>query len=138
MQTVSVAIQRPLEACWRAFVDHTTLLRWVPGLRAATLVEFDTEGLPFEIRFLFARGLEYSLRYSYDVPSGLVQWEPVEENGERIGVRGYAFFRALDDDTTEFEYALEHEPDRKAAERALDNPQLLVDAFARYMHEGRG
>lgn len=141
MRIVSVSIARPVSACWDAFVDHTTLLRWVPGLRKAELVEFDIDGLPYEIRFLFAAGLEYSLRYTYDPQNRLVHWEPTDDAGRRLGVRGYASFRAVDGGVgpsihgTELEYALEHEPDRKAAERALDDPQLLVEAFARFMHE---
>jgi hypothetical protein len=44
------------------FTDHGSLPKWVPGLRSAQLVEFDVEGLPYEIRFSYAAGLEYSLR----------------------------------------------------------------------------
>jgi hypothetical protein len=32
---------------------------------------------------------------------------------------------------------MEHDGGRKAAERALDDPEVLVEAFARHMHEDR-
>ena len=38
---------------------------------------------------------------------------------------------------TQFTYALEHDEGRKAAERALDDPRTLVEAFVRRMHEDR-
>ena len=137
MRTVTVSIARTVEDCWNAFVDHTAWLRWVPGLRSAELVEFDLGALPREVRFLFGSGLEYSLLYSYEPANRLVHWEPAGGEGRRTGVTGYASFRAGEDGTTELEYAIDHEPDRKAAERALDNPQQVAEAFARYMHEDR-
>lgn len=136
MRLVSVVVARPLEQCWRVFIDPTALPRWVPGLRSATLVELDFEGLPCRLRFLYAHGLEYTLEYTYDVAQCVVRWEPVEEDG-REGVRGFARFEAVDGGT-QLTYALEHDTGRKAAERALDNPAQLVEAFARFMHEDRG
>ena len=41
------------------------------------------------------------------------------------------------DDGTEMTYGIEHDEGRKAAERALDDPNLLIAAFARRMHEDR-
>jgi uncharacterized protein YndB with AHSA1/START domain len=137
MRIVSVMITRPVDACWRVFTDHDTLPRWVPGLVKAELVEFDVEGVPFEIRFEYAAGLRYALRYTYDTEAYVVRWEPVDEDGKRGGVRGFARFVAVEGGT-QLTYALEHDIGRKAAERALDNPQQLVDAFARFMHEDRG
>ncbi|HEY5922583.1 MAG TPA: SRPBCC family protein [Kofleriaceae bacterium] len=136
MRIVSEVIARPLEACWRAFTDPTKMPRWVPGMREAELVEFDRDGLPYEVRFTYAAGLIYSLHYTYDVAEHVVRWEPVEIEGERGGVRGFARFEPTDDGTR-FTYALEHDQGRKAAERALDNPQQLAEAFARWMHEER-
>jgi hypothetical protein len=132
MRIVSEVIARPLEACWRAFTEAATMPSWVPGLRKADLVEFDVTGLPYEVRFGYAAGLMYSLRYTYDLDQFVVRWEPVES--ERGGVRGFARFEEVEGGT-KFTYALEHDQGRKAAERALDNPQTLVEAFARWMHE---
>lgn len=107
--------------------------RWVPGLRVAEVVEVE-DGLPIEIRFDYAGGLAYSLRYTYDREGHVVRWEP--RSADRGGVRGFARFEP-DDDGTRFTYALEHDQGRKAAERALDDPRTLVEAFARWMHEER-
>lgn len=137
MRIVSVVVSRSLEDCWRVFTDHEALPKWVPGLREAHLVEFDVEGLPYEIRFLYAGGLQYSLRYTYDTENWVLRWEPVDEDGKRGGVRGFARFDEHEGGGTQLTYALEHDKGRKAAERALDNPQQLVDAFANFMHEER-
>jgi uncharacterized protein YndB with AHSA1/START domain len=136
MRIVSEVIARPIEACWRAFTDHASMPRWVPGLQAAELVEFDIAGLPHEVRFGYAAGLAYSLHYTYDTNAHVVRWEPVETDEDRGGVRGFARFEPVEGGTR-FTYALEHDQGRKAAERALDNPQTLVEAFARWMHEER-
>lgn len=106
--------------------------QWVPGLRTAEIVDAH-DGLPAEIHFDYAGNLSYSLRYDYDADNHTVRWEPRAGAG---GVRGFARFEP-DDDGTRFTYALEHDTGRKAAERALDDPQMLVDAFARWMHEER-
>ena len=137
MRIVSVVVARSIEDCWRVFTDHDSLPKWVPGLQAAHLVEFDVEGLPYEIRFTYAAGLEYSLRYTYDTEARVLRWEPVDEDGKRGGVRGFARFDEAEGGTT-ITYALEHDKGRKAAERALDSPQQLVEAFANFMHEDRG
>ena len=110
--------------------------RWVPGLREAELVERDAAGLPSQVRFRYAAGLNYSLRYTYDAAEHVVRWEPVDSDEDRGGVRGFARFEP-DAEGTRFTYALEHDQGRKAAERALDNPQQLAEAFARWMHEER-
>lgn len=136
MRIVSEVVARDLEACWRVFTDHASMPRWVPGLRKAELVEFDVEGLPHEVRFQYAVGLIYSLRYTYDTDEHVVRWEPVDNPSERGGVRGFARFEPVDGGTR-FTYALEHDEGRKAAERALDDPHTLVAAFARWMHEER-
>src|SRR5262245_23335876 len=127
MRIVSAVVARPLDDCWRAFVDATSMPRWVPGLRAAELVEFDADGLPTEIRFDYAGGLSYSLRYAYDTEGHVVRWEPCDEASERGGVRGFARFEPNEEDEegTRVTYALEHDEGRKAAERALDDPSML-------------
>jgi hypothetical protein len=51
-------------------------------------------------------------------------------------VRGFARFDEVEEGTR-FTYALEHDDGRKAAERALDDPNRLVEAFSRWMHEER-
>lgn len=134
MQIVSVSVSRPLEACWRVFTDPKTMTSWVPGLRTATLVAARPDGLPAEIQFEFVAGLVYALIYTYDVEARVVRWEPRE--AKRGGVRGFARFDAVGD-KTEVTYALEHDGGRRAAERALDDPRTLVEAFARWMHEDR-
>lgn len=136
MQIVSAHVARPVDACWRVFTDVDQLVRWVPGLRAARLVSFDLEGLPEEVAYEFAAGHRYALRYTYDTEAHVVRWEPIDEAGKRGGVRGFARFMATTDGT-QLTYALEHDGARKAAERAIDDPKLIVESFARYMHEDR-
>ena len=118
------------------FTDFETLPRWVPGLRSAKLVTFDVEGLPQEVRFDYAAGLTYSLEYTYDTDAFVVRWEPIDLDGKRGGVRGFARFEEVEGGT-QVTYALEHDTGRKAAERMLDDPRMLVEAFARRMHEDR-
>lgn len=132
MQIVSTVVGRPLDACWRVFTDPTQMTAWVPGLRKASVIEAGDDGLPCEVQFEFATDLLYSLDYTYDLEAHVVRWEP--RAGETGAVRGFARFDPHDDGT-EVTYALEHDPGRKAAERAIDNPRLLVEAFARLMHE---
>jgi len=136
MRIVSALVARDVEACWRVFTDFATLPRWVPGLKAAKLVTFDVEGLPAEVRFDYVAGLTYSLEYTYDTEAWVVRWEPIDEEGKRGGVRGFARFVAVEGGT-QVTYALEHDTGRKAAERALDDPRTLLEAFANFMHEDR-
>jgi len=132
MKRVRALVARPVEECWRVFTDPVQLVTWVPGLRAAWLIAANADGLPREVQFEFAKDLVYSLRYTYDAAEHVVRWEPRE--GEAGAVRGFAHFETVDDGT-EMTYALEHAPERKAAERAIDDPDILVAAFARLMHE---
>lgn len=134
MESVSIDVQRPLEACWRVFTTPSMLVHWVPGLVAATLEEARADGLPRQVKFEFAAGLHYTLRYTYDVDDHVVRWEPMEH--DRGAVRGFAQFEATEVGAR-LTYALEHEAGRKAAERVLDDPEMLIGSFARYMHEHR-
>ena len=134
MKIVSATIARPVEACWNVFVDPTKLTAWVPGLREARVTQRRADKLAHEIEFVYAAGLSYALVYTYDVDAHVVRWEPRE--GQKDGLRGFARFTAIDGGT-EMTYAMEHDDGRKAAERALDDPKLLIDAFARRMHEDR-
>ena len=133
MQVVSTVVSRSVEACWRVFTDPTKLTAWVPGLRDARVIELDDDGLSREVHFEFATTLAYSLVYSYDVAARMVTWDP--RDGDKGGVRGFASF-AETEGGTQFTYALEHDDARKAAERAIDDPRTLAEAFARLMHEG--
>lgn len=136
MRIVSAELSRPIEACWRAFTDAGRTPTWVPGLKAASVVEKDGDGLPLEVRFQYVAGLDYALVYTYDKTRKVVRWEPRPDEIERGGVRGFARFDEIDVGTR-FTSALEHDEGRKAAERALDNPNQLVEAFSRWMHEER-
>jgi hypothetical protein len=131
MQIVSVVIARPVEACWRAFIDPTIMTSWVPGLVDARVIETLPDGLPLEIQFEFGAALIYSLVYTYDAGERVVRWEP--RPGEHGAVRGFARFTAEADFSTKLTYALEHDTGRKAAERMLDAPKTLLAAFARWM-----
>ena len=134
MESVSIEVQRPVDSCWRVFTTPSMLVQWVPGLVGATLVASRADGLPREVIFEFAAGLRYTLLYTYDVADHVVRWEPREH--DTGAVRGFAQFEPTDVGAR-LTYALEHEPGRKAAERAFDDPEMLVGSFARYMHEHR-
>ena len=134
VEIVAIDVQRPLDACWRVLTTPSTLVHWVPGLVRATLVEARPDGLPREVRFEFAAGLQYSLLYTYDATEHVVRWEPREH--DKGAVRGFARLEATEVGAR-LTYALEHEAGRKAAERVLDDPESLVASFARYMHEHR-
>ncbi|CAN5752752.1 hypothetical protein BH11MYX2_BH11MYX2_19120 [soil metagenome] len=132
MKIVSTVVARPLEECWRAFTDTAQLTKWVPGLRAAWLIEPGAQGLPLAVQFEFGPALIYTLDYTYDAIEHVVRWTP--RAGDTGAVRGYARFATVEDGT-EVTYALEHEAGRKAIERAIDDPRILVDAFALLMHD---
>jgi uncharacterized protein YndB with AHSA1/START domain len=134
MQIVSVVIARPVDDCWRAFVDPAQMTSWVPGLVDSRVIDARDDGLPAEIQFEFGAALIYSLLYTYDLDEHIVRWEP--RPGEHGAVRGFARFTATHDhDGCELTYALEHDKDRKAAERMLDAPKTLLTAFARWMED---
>jgi hypothetical protein len=147
VRIVEADIGRSVDACWHVFTDAVTMTSWVPGLRSANVVSMRDDGLPSEIEFAYAGGLAYALVYSYDVDARVVRWEPREP--DRGAVRGFARFEpirpsldamagAIDEGTgTRMTYALEHDTGRRAAERMLDDAQLLVDAFVRRMNEHR-
>lgn len=136
MRIVSTVVSRPLDACWRVFVDPEAMLSWVPGLREAQIVRARADGLAEEIRFEYAADLTYSLAYTYDLASHVVRWEPVSNELKRGSVRGFARFTTTEGGT-ELTYAIEHEGGRKAAERALDDPEFLVESFRQWMLEHR-
>jgi uncharacterized protein YndB with AHSA1/START domain len=134
VQIVATVVARPLDVCWRVFTDPATMAAWVPGLRTATVVRARPDGLAEEIRFAYAGNLDYALVYTYDLAEHVIRWEPSEV--ARGGVRGFARFSPVDGGV-ELTYAIEHDGGRRAAERALDDPRILVEAFARRMHEDR-
>jgi hypothetical protein len=132
MKIVTIFVGRPLEACWKVFVDPTAMTHWVPGLVAAVVDHRTADGLPSEVRYEYTSELSYALVYTYDLDAHVVRWEPRE--AKRGGVRGFARF-AVVDGGTEITYALEHDGGRLAAERALDDPKVALAAFAQYMHD---
>ena len=131
MQVVTQVIAQPPDACWRAFIDPTTMTRWVPGLKTAELVASRDDQLPAEARFEFLGGITYTLVYSYDVAVHTVRWRP--KFGEKAAVRGYAKFEPHETGAL-MTYALEHDPGRKAVQRAFDDPEVIAEAFARFMN----
>jgi len=134
VKIVSTVVGRPLDACWRVFTDAVAMLSWVPGLRNAYVVSARPDGLATEIRFEYAAELIYALEYTYDLEAHVVRWEPREI--KRGGVRGFARFTEIEGGT-ELTYAIEHDGGRKAAERALDDPEFLVESFRQWMLEHR-
>lgn len=131
MQIVDTVVERPIEACWRSFTDTTCMTEWVPGLCDVRVIETDDAGLPLEIQFELAAGLLYSLVYTYERENHLVRWEP--RVGELGAVRGFARFERVEGGTR-FTYALEHQPGRRAAAKASDDPHMFVEAFARWLN----
>ncbi len=141
MQIVDTMIARPVEECWRVFNSPSALTAWVPGLREALVIEYGEDGLPAEIQFEFGKNLIYSLVYRYE-PAARSCRRPGRRD-RSAGSRAPASMARCAglpgsrprEHGTRFTYALEHEVGRKAAERALDDPRVLVEAFARWMHE---
>ena len=134
MQIVSAIVSRAPDACWQVFTTPSTMTSWIPGLRRVKVLDTRSDGLPLQIRFEYAADLVYSLVYTYDLDAHVIRWEPLES--QRGGVRGFARFSPVEDGT-EVTYAIEHDKGRKAAERALDDPRILIEAFTRRMHEDR-
>jgi hypothetical protein len=130
LRSVTRVIAGSRESCWRALLDITALPAWVPGLRRARVIDTDEAGLPREILFEFSTSLTYTLVYAYDVTAREVRWEP--RIGKRDGVRGFARLQACTEGTL-LTYGLEQGPGRSAAELALGDPDVLVNAFARWV-----
>src|SRR5262249_20569654 len=115
--------------CWRVFTDVALLTSWVPGLRTAEVLTKE-RGMPAEIHFEFASSLAYTLVYAYDKERREVRWQP--KLGKSEGVTGFARFEP-DGDGTRIRYGLEQGDARSAADRALFDPQPLIDAFTKRM-----
>ena len=155
MPAASKVIARSPESCWRHFTDAATLIGWVPGLRRAWTVATFADGLPREVAFEFAASRTYSLVYRYDLEARAMWWEP--RIGQRDAVRGSARFDAEDGGPdrptpspgvsaepgpatvrwTRVTYTTEEGESRSAAERLVDDPQVLLEAFARWMARTR-
>ena len=133
MPTATLFVPRSPTDCWRHFTDAATLIGWVPGLRRARVVTTGADGLPLEVAFEFAASRTYSLVYRYDVAGRAVSWEP--RVGLRDAVRGGARFDA-EDGGTRVTYTTE-DAGRSEAERALDDPERLLAAFAAWMRGAR-
>ena len=129
MPTASKLIARSPGACWKQFTDASRLLGWVPGLRRARVIASHPDGLPLEVAFEFAASRTYSLVYTYDREALVVSWSP--RVGQRDAVSGSAGF-AAEDGGTRVTYRADA-PGRTDAERAVDDPQVLLDAFAVWM-----
>jgi uncharacterized protein YndB with AHSA1/START domain len=134
MQTATAYVAIPPEKCWRMFVDPALLTAWVPGLRHARVIITGADGLPAEIQFRYASSHVYSLVYSYDAAAREVRWAP--RAGKRDAVSGSVRFEPFDAGTR-ITYTLEHGDARSPAERAADDAQTLVKAFARWAGEAR-
>ncbi len=134
MPSASKLIARKPDACWRHFTDAGTLLGWVPGLRRVRIVATFPDGLASEVAFEFATSRTYSLVYRYDREARAMWWEP--RMGQRDAVRGSARFDG-EDGGTRVTYTTEEGESRSAAERAVDDPTVLLEAFARWMARTR-
>ena len=132
MRSTSAVIPRRPDLCFRKFTDPAVLAMWVPGLRKVRVVATDAERRALEIQFEFSTSLTYSLVYTYDPASHAVRWEP--RAGKRDAVRGAVRFDP-DPAGTRMTYELEHGHGRSEAERAIGEPQALVDAFVRWMQD---
>ena len=99
-------------------------------LRRARIVTSYPDGLAHEVAYEFAASRTYSLVYTYDHAARAVAWAP--RVGLRDAVRGSARFDA-EDAGTRVTYTTEDGHGRTEAERAIDDPDALLDSFARWM-----
>jgi hypothetical protein len=133
MQTSTALVARDAETCWRTFIDVALLTSWVPGLRRAQVIAKE-HGLPSEIHFEFSSSLAYTLVYRYDHERLEVQWTP--KLGKRDGVSGSVRFEP-EGGGTRVTYAIQQGDARSDAERALDDPEKLLAAFAAHVQRVR-
>jgi Polyketide cyclase / dehydrase and lipid transport len=134
MPTASIFVPRSPADCWRHFTDAATLMAWVPGLRRARTVAVGADGLPLEVAFEFSESRTYSLVYRYQLEPRLVSWQP--RIGLRDAVSGSARFDA-EDAGTRVTYTTERGDSRSPAEREIDDPAVLLAAFAGWMGKAR-
>jgi hypothetical protein len=118
------------DVCWRAFTDPNLFAAWMPGLRRATVIATNADGLPGEVHFEYSESLTYSLRYAYDVAAREVRWEP--RVGARDAVRGFARF-AAHPPGTRMTYKLEQGVGRLAGDLALGGPHTVASAFIKWL-----
>ncbi len=119
------------DVCWRAFTDANLFAAWMPGLRRASVIAANADGLPAEVHFEYSESLTYSLRYTYDVGAREVRWEP--RIGARDAVRGFARFDDMATGGTRMVYRLEQGAGRLAGDLALGGPHTVASAFIRWL-----
>lgn len=133
MPVVVVDLARPPDVCWRSFTDARLFAAWMPGLRRATVIASEPDGLPREVLFEFSTSLTYSLTYRYDVAARTVHWDPAA--GARDAVRGSARLEPHGDGTR-MTYQLEQGAGRAAGDLVLGGAHTITSAFARWI-DGR-
>ena len=131
----TIVIPRKPLVCWRGFTDPETLCAWVPGLRSATVLEKQADGLPSLVEFELATGRRYTLSYSYPATdvAKICRWTPIM--GAEDAVRGFARFEPSEDGGTRLTYELEHGPSRSDLERAVASADEVLDAFTWWIEE---
>jgi uncharacterized protein YndB with AHSA1/START domain len=130
MPTAETLIPRSPSSCWREFTDAARLIGWLPGLRRARVVASRPDGLPLEVAYEFAPSRSYTLVYDYDVEALTVRWSP--RVGQRDAVLGSITFTPAGDGT-HVSYTLEPSAARSSAGDSFDDPEELLQAFARWM-----
>lgn len=134
MPVVIIDVARPPEACWTALTRAELFAAWMPGLRRATVVATEPDGLPREVAFEFSTSLSYALVYTYDRARREVRWDP--RLGARDAVRGSARIDAQGDGAR-ITYHLEQGPGRDADDLALGDADTIVGAFVRWIETQR-
>lgn len=130
MQTALSVVARAPDVCWRAFIDATTFIAWVPGLRRVQVIQKNAEGLASEILFEFGASRTYSLVYTYDLAKREVRWEP--RANKRDAVAGFARFEAFASGTR-VTYGLAN----TTGSTELAELDELLAAFGRWMATAR-
>lgn len=134
MPSVIIDVARPPEACWAAFTRAELFAAWMPGLRRATVVATEPDGLPREVSFEFSAKLSYALVYNYDRARREVRWEP--RLGARDAVRGWARIDAQGEGAR-LTYELEQGPGRDADDLELGDADTIIGAFVRWIEAQR-
>jgi hypothetical protein len=130
MSTTTLYLPHPPADCWRALTDATQLIAWLPGLRRATVVATDGNGLASEVLFEYAESRTYTLLYHYDHEKLEMFWVP--RVGKRDAVSGSA--RLIPEEAgTRIEYTLEQGDSRRPEDIALGAPDAILAAFQSWL-----
>lgn len=110
MPSHSVVIEADPATCFAEITDYETFPEWQAAVKEVDVLNRDEQGRGRDVRFEIdakVRRVSYTLRYSYEPPSGIF-WEYLD--GDVKSVDGEYLFEDCGDGTTKATYSLDIDP----------------------------